>query len=46
MNGETGKVVGKPPISIPKVLLWFFGIAAGLVMYRLARPVEQESKDE
>lgn len=29
MNGQTGKVVGKPPISKGKVALWFSGIAAG-----------------
>lgn len=28
MNGQTGKVVGKPPISIGKVASWFGGIAA------------------
>ncbi len=30
MNGQTGKVVGKPPISIPRVLSWFAGISAGI----------------
>lgn len=29
MNGQTGKVVGKPPISMGKVAAWFSGIAAG-----------------
>lgn len=29
MNGQTGKVVGKPPISTSKVAMWFSGIAAG-----------------
>lgn len=29
MNGETGKIVGKPPISTSKVAMWFSGIAAG-----------------
>ncbi|MBZ5201650.1 TFIIB-type zinc ribbon-containing protein [Planomicrobium chinense] len=29
MNGQTGKVVGKPPISGGKVFAWFAGIAAG-----------------
>ncbi|KXZ17875.1 hypothetical protein AXI59_01085 [Bacillus nakamurai] len=29
MNGQTGKVVGKPPISSGKVAAWFGGIAAG-----------------
>lgn len=27
MNGQTGKVVGKPPISMQKVAMWFGGIA-------------------
>lgn len=27
MNGQTGKVVGKPPISYKKVATWFSGIA-------------------
>src|SRR5699024_9623908 len=27
MNGQTGKVVGKPPISYGKVAAWFSGIA-------------------
>ncbi|NEU31746.1 TFIIB-type zinc ribbon-containing protein [bacterium LRH843] len=27
MNGQTGKVVGKPPISSGKVAMWFGGIA-------------------
>lgn len=30
MNGQTGKVVGKPPISTAKVALWFSGIASGV----------------
>ncbi|MFF2446943.1 TFIIB-type zinc ribbon-containing protein [Neobacillus sp. NPDC058068] len=29
MNGETGKIVGKPPISTTKVAMWFSGISAG-----------------
>ena len=28
MNGQTGKVVGKPPISMKKVAAWFSSIAA------------------
>lgn len=28
MNGQTGKVIGKPPISKQKVAMWFSGIAA------------------
>lgn len=27
MNGQTGKVVGKPPLSMAKVAAWFLGIA-------------------
>ncbi|MNP11220.1 hypothetical protein D3C76_1033970 [compost metagenome] len=27
MNGQTGKVVGKPPISMAKVTAWFAGIS-------------------
>lgn len=30
MNGQTGKVVGKPPISKRKVFTWYTGIAAAL----------------
>lgn len=29
MNGQTGKVVGKPPISAAKVAMWYSGIAGG-----------------
>ncbi len=29
MNGQTGKVIGKPPISYKKVAAWFGGIAGG-----------------
>ncbi len=29
MNGQTGKVVGKPPISTAKVVGWFLGITVG-----------------
>ncbi len=29
MNGQTGKVVGKPPLSFGKISAWFGGIAAG-----------------
>ncbi|WP_033828757.1 TFIIB-type zinc ribbon-containing protein [Bacillus andreraoultii] len=36
MNGQTGKVVGKPPISRGKIAGWFAGITAGtLVILRL-----------
>ena len=31
MNGQTGKVVGKPPISKWKVARWFFGMAGGIL---------------
>lgn len=27
MNGQTGKIVGKPPLSFAKSVLWFFGIS-------------------
>lgn len=30
MNGQTGKIAGKPPISKGKVVGFFFGISAGL----------------
>jgi DNA-directed RNA polymerase subunit RPC12/RpoP len=29
MNGQTGKIVGKPPISAGKVAAWFFGVSGG-----------------
>ncbi|GEN88731.1 TFIIB-type zinc ribbon-containing protein [Oceanobacillus sp. FSL W8-0428] len=29
MNGQTGKIVGKPPLSYSKAALWFSGIAGG-----------------
>ncbi|MDX8044640.1 TFIIB-type zinc ribbon-containing protein [Gracilibacillus sp. S3-1-1] len=29
MNGQTGKIVGKPPLSYGKAALWFSGIAGG-----------------
>lgn len=29
MNGQTGKVVGKPPLSIGKIIAWFAGISVG-----------------
>lgn len=32
MNGQTGKVVGKPPISSAKVAMWFGGIAVSAFM--------------
>lgn len=32
MNGQTGKVVGKPPISKGKVATWYGGIAAGTLI--------------
>ncbi len=30
MNGQTGKIVGKPPLSKQKMAMWFAGISAGL----------------
>lgn len=30
MNGQTGKIVGKPPLSKAKIATWFFGLTAGL----------------
>lgn len=30
MNGQTGKIVGKPPISYGKVAAWFAGIASAV----------------
>ncbi|MBB6447427.1 TFIIB-type zinc ribbon-containing protein [Bacillus benzoevorans] len=32
MNGQTGKVVGKPPISTGKVITWFSCLAAGSLL--------------
>lgn len=32
MNGQTGKVVGKPPISKAKVAAWFSGISGGTLI--------------
>lgn len=29
MNGQTGKIVGKPPLSIGKMAAWFTGVCAG-----------------
>lgn len=29
MNGQTGKIVGKPPLSMQKIFAWFAGISAG-----------------
>lgn len=30
MNGQTGKIVGKPPLSKGKIAAWFAGISGGL----------------
>lgn len=30
MNGQTGKIVGKPPLSGRKIAMWFAGISAGV----------------
>ncbi len=36
MNGQTGKIVGKPPLSKGKIFGWFAGVAAGsFVLMRL-----------
>ena len=32
MNGDTGKIVGKPPISKVKVMAWLFGVGGGLFL--------------
>ena len=29
MNGQTGKIIGKPPLSKTKMLAWFSGVSAG-----------------
>jgi hypothetical protein len=29
MNGQTGKIVGKPPLSMGKIAAWFTGISVG-----------------
>ena len=29
MNGQTGKIIGKPPLSKAKVFSWFAGVSAG-----------------
>lgn len=36
MNGQTGKIVGRPPISAGKVAAWFFGVSAGsFLLFRI-----------
>lgn len=36
MNGETGKIVGKPPLSKAKMAAWFTGISVGsFIIFRL-----------
>ena len=36
MNGQTGKIVGKPPISKGKVFAWFSGIAgSSFILFRI-----------
>lgn len=36
MNGQTGKIVGKPPLSKAKIAAWFTGISAGsFIIFRL-----------
>lgn len=36
MNGQTGKIVGKPPISASKVAAWFLGVSGGsFLLFRI-----------
>lgn len=36
MNGQTGKIVGKPPLSKGKIAAWFSGISVGcFILFRL-----------
>lgn len=36
MNGQTGKIVGKPPISSAKVATWFFGVSGvSFIIFRI-----------
>lgn len=36
MNGQTGKIVGKPPLSSVKIAAWFIGISGGsFLLFRL-----------
>jgi DNA-directed RNA polymerase subunit M/transcription elongation factor TFIIS len=36
MNGQTGKIVGRPPISTAKVIAWFLGVSGGsFLIFRL-----------
>jgi len=39
MNGQTGKVIGKPPLSKAKIAAWFTGITTGsfIIMQILTR---------
>lgn len=32
MNGQTGKIVGKPPLSAGKIIAWFLGISSGVFL--------------
>lgn len=32
MNGQTGKIVGKPPLSIGKIIAWFSGLGASFFL--------------
>lgn len=32
MNGQTGKIVGKPPLSFGKILLWFAGLSVSFFL--------------
>ena len=36
MNGQTGKIVGKPPLSKAKIFTWFAGVSAGsFLLFRI-----------
>jgi DNA-directed RNA polymerase subunit RPC12/RpoP len=36
MNGQTGKIVGKPPLSKSKILAWFTGVSVGsFILFQL-----------
>jgi DNA-directed RNA polymerase subunit RPC12/RpoP len=39
MNGQTGKIIGKPPLSKAKIAAWFTGITAGsfIIMQLITR---------
>jgi len=39
MNGQTGKIIGKPPLSKAKIAMWFAGISTGsfIIMQLITR---------